>query len=77
MTKLDTQCLYALVETNKVQIAKNVTKFNLKITAKCHANLQTLTKTRGKFQNDPVKIVGVCFTRYPVSICFKPKNDQV
>ena len=33
----DSQCLYALIGTDEVRIAKNVTKFNLRITAKCHA----------------------------------------
>ena len=33
-----------------------------------------LDKTPAKFQKDPGKIVGVGFTRYPVSIYFKPKK---
>ena len=37
----DTQCLYTLVENDKVQNANNVTQFNLRITAKCHAYLET------------------------------------
>ena len=59
---------------NEVQIAKNVTKFHLRITAKCHA-LQSsdLDKTLERFQKDPGKIVGgVGCTRYPVSVCFNP-----
>ena len=44
-----------------------VIKINLRITAKCHAHLHTLTKTHAKFQKDPAKTVGgVAFTRYPV-----------
>ena len=31
---------------------------NLSITAKCHAHLQTLTKTAAKFQKYPVKLIG-------------------
>ena len=45
-------------------------QINLRITAKCHAHLQTLTKTPAKFQKDLAKIVEVVFTRYPVSIYF-------
>ena len=42
---------------------KTVTKINLKITVKCHAHLQTFTKTPVKFQKDPDKIVGgIVFT---------------
>ena len=41
------------------------------MTAKCHAHLQTLTKTSAKFQKDWTKIVGgAVVTRNPVSICF-------
>ena len=60
----DDQCLYALVglhallETDLSSNCKNVTKFNLRITAKCHVHLQTLTKTPAKFQKDPGKIIG-------------------
>ena len=32
---------YPSVEADLVQTAKSVAKFNLKITAKCHAHLQT------------------------------------
>ena len=72
----DTQCLYALIETDLVKTVKNVTKFNLRITAKFHAHLQTLTKTPVKFQKDPAKTVGeIAFTTYPVSNCLKPQND--
>ena len=38
--------------------SKKVTKINLRITAKRHAHLQTLTKTSAKFQKDLTKIVG-------------------
>ena len=55
---------------------KNVTKFNLRITTKRHEHLQTLQKTPAKFQKDPAKTVGgVAFSRYPVSKCFRPKNN--
>ena len=55
-----------------------MTKIKLRITVKCHAHIQTLTKTPAKFRIDPGKIVGgVAFTRYPVSKCSKPKNDYV
>ena len=44
--------------------SEKVTKINLRITAKRHAHLQTLTKTSAKFQKDLTKIVGgVVFTR--------------
>ena len=58
----DTQCLYALVEVEpkitKFKLRKQSDKNNLRITAKPHAHLQTLTKTPAKFQKDPTKIVG-------------------
>ena len=53
-------------------------KINLRVTAKLHAHLETLTKTSVEFQKDPNKIVGgVAFTRYPVPLCFQvePKKD--
>ena len=35
-----------------------------------------LDKTAAKFEKDLTKTVGgIAFTRYPVSKCFKPKND--
>ena len=47
-----------------------MTTINSRITVKCRAYLQTLTKTPAKFQKDPSKIVGgVEFTK--VSICQK------
>ena len=56
-----------------VRTVKKVTKINLRITAKGHAHLQTLTNTHAKFQKDPGQTVGgVTFIRYPG---FKPKND--
>ena len=46
-------------------------KNNVRITAKLHEHLHTLTKTPAKFQKDLNKIVGeVVFTRYLVSACF-------
>ena len=37
---------------------KKVTKINLRVISKCHAHLQSLTKTPVKFQKDCDKIVG-------------------
>ena len=54
----------------KFKLQKVIKKY-LKIKAKHHAHLQTLTKPPAKFQKDLAKIVGeVAFTRYPVSIYF-------
>ena len=42
-----------------------MTKINLRIISKCHAHLQSLTKTPVKFQKDWDKIVGgVALTKY-------------
>ena len=42
---------------------------NLRITAKCHAHLQTLIETPAKFQKDMAKTIGgVAFTRLDI-IC--------
>ena len=56
----------------KFKTAKNVTSFNLRITAKPHAHVQTLTNIPAKFiKKHPGKIVGgVAFTRDPVFIWF-------
>ena len=44
---------------------KKVTKINLRVISKCHAHLQSLTKTPVKFQKDWEKIVGgVALTKY-------------
>ena len=44
---------------------KKVTKINLRVISKCHAHLQSLTKTPVKFQKDWEKIVGgVALTNY-------------
>ena len=57
--------------TIKVQTVKKVTKMNLRVISKCHANLQSLIKTSVKFQKDWDKIVGgVALTRYLMSISF-------
>ena len=61
------QCLYALVDVEPkidlVQTAEKVIKYILRITAKCHVHLQTLTKTPVKFKKDLDKIEGgVAFT---------------
>ena len=46
---------------------KKVTKINLRVISKCHAHLQSLTKTPVKFQKDWDKIVGgVALTKYPL-----------
>ena len=44
---------------------KKVTNINLRVTAKHHAHLQTLTKTPTTFQKDPAKTVAeVAVTRF-------------
>ena len=44
---------------------QKVTKINLRVMSKCHAHLQSLTKTPVKFQKDWEKIVGgVALTKY-------------
>ena len=49
----------------KFELRKKVNKNNLRITAKRHAHLQTLTETPTKFQNNSAKTVGgVAFTRF-------------
>ena len=46
---------------------KKVTKLILRVISKCHAHLQSLTKTPVKFQKDWDKIVGgVALTKYPL-----------
>ena len=56
-----------------------MTKINPRITAKCHAHLQTLTKTPVKFKKDPDNIVGgVAFIRLD-TICediMSPDSDE-
>ena len=55
----------------KFQTVKKVTKIDLRAISKCHAHLQSLTKTTVKFQKDWDKIVGgVALTRYLMSISF-------
>ena len=50
---------------------KKVTKIDLRVISKCHAHLQSLTKTTVKFQKDWDKIVGgVALTRYLMAISF-------
>ena len=54
-----------------VQTVKKVTKINLRVISKCHAHLQSLTKTTVKFQKDWDNIVGgVALTRYLMLISF-------
>ena len=52
------------------KLCKKVTKINLRVISKCHAHLQSLTKTPVKFQKDWDKSVGVALTRYLKSISF-------
>ena len=58
---------------------EKVTKINLRVISKCHAHLQSLTKTPVKFQKDWDKIVGgVALTRYLMaiaSVVVEPKID--
>ena len=55
----------------KVQIAKKVTKINLRIISKPHAYLQSMVTTSVKFQENRNKTIGgVAHTRYPLSIHF-------
>ena len=55
----------------KFKLLKKMTKINLRFISKCHAHLQSLTKTPVKFQKDWDKIVGgVALTRYLMSISF-------
>ena len=55
----------------KVQIAKKVTKINLRIISKPHAYLQSMVTTSVKFQENRNKTVGgVAHTWYPLSIHF-------
>ena len=64
---------FYLVESknDKVQTVKKVKKINLRVISKCHAHLQSLTKTPVKFQKDWDKIVeGVAITRCLMSISF-------
>ena len=50
---------------------EKVTKIDLRVISKCHAHLQSLTKTTVKFQKDWDKIVGgVALTRYLMAISF-------
>ena len=53
-----------------------MTKINLRITAKPHAHLQTLTKTPAKFPKDTTKMVGVAFTRLD-TICDRQSDRQM
>ena len=70
----DTQCLLdfarSFFKMTEFKLLKSDI-INLRITAKHHLHLQTLTKTPAKFQKDPAKTVGVdALTGHPVSICF-------
>ena len=54
-----------------MQTVKKVIKINLRVISKCHAHLQSLTKTPVKFQKDWDKFVGeVALTRYLMFISF-------
>ena len=50
-----------------VKIQESLNMFN---DTKPHAHLQSFTKTHAKFHKIRVKLQGVAFTRYLVSICF-------
>ena len=51
----------------KFKLYKNGKKINLRVISKCHAHLQSLTKTHVKFQKDWDKIIGgVALTKYPL-----------
>ena len=55
----------------QVQIAKKVTKINLRIISKPHAYLQSMVTTSVKYQENWNKTVGgVAHTRHPLSIHF-------
>ena len=51
MRSQDTQCIYALNPKLTKSELRKVAKINLRITAKRHAHLQTLTKTPAVSQN--------------------------
>ena len=54
-----------------------MSKINLMIISKPHAQLQSLMKTSVKFQNNRNKTVGgVAHTRYPLSIHFHYQNAR-
>ena len=56
-------------KNSQVQIAKKVTKINLRIISKPYAYLQSMVTTSVKFQENRNKTVGgVAHTRYPLSI---------
>ena len=60
-----------------VQLAKKVTKNNLRIISKPHAYLQTMNKTPVKLRKNRYKTVGgVAPTRCPQSIHFVIDNVQ-
>ena len=60
-----------------VQIAKKVTKINLRIISKPHAYLQSMVTTYVKFQENRNKTVGgVAHTRYPLPIHFHCENAR-
>ena len=57
--------------TIKVQNVKKIIEINLRVISKCHAHLQSMTKTPVEFQKDWDTIVGgVALTRYIMSISF-------
>ena len=60
---------------------KKVTKIYLRITAKSHTHIQTLTNTPAKVQKDLAKMVGFAFLRSQDTQCLyalievEPKKD--
>ena len=62
-------------KNDSVDIAKKVSKINLRIISKSHAHLQVMIKTSVKLQKNQNKTVGgVACTRYPPSIHFHCPN---
>ena len=63
--------IHSHCQNARVQIAKTVTKINLRIIFKPHAYLQSMVTTSVKFQENRNKTEGgVAHTRYPLSIHF-------
>ena len=64
-----------MLKKKLVEIAKKVSKINLRIISKPHANLQSMVKTSVKYQKNLNITVGeVVCTRDPLSIHFHCQN---
>ena len=83
-----TRCILSICfkpKNDYVQIGREVTRINQRITVKRHAHLQTSTKTYTKIQKYLSKAVGgVVISRYPVPQCLNlkkksklQKNDKI